>query len=201
MSACFIGPARDGSVTDSRRLDDALADTRRRLRLTAAPGGISVAVAMGEQATVEAALVLRPARPQDAAACAAIFDAWVDATDWIPRLHPPAAVERHFRETVLATRSVTVAEREGRVVGFLARAGGHVDGLYLAADARRQGLGTALVAGAKAASPGGLTLWTFAANAGARAFYARQGFVELRETAGDGEAGLPDILMVWPGAW
>ena len=35
----------------------------------------------------------------------------------------------------------------------------------------------------------------------ARAFYARQGFVELRETAGDGEAGLPDILMVWPGAW
>ena len=57
---------------------------------------------MGEQATVEAALVLRPARPQDAAACAAIFDAWVDATDWIPRLHPPAAVERHFRETVLA---------------------------------------------------------------------------------------------------
>ena len=63
------------------------------------------------------------------------------------------------------------------------------------------GLGTALVAGAKAASPGGLTLWTFAANAGARAFYARQGFVELRETAGDGEAGLPDILMVWPGAW
>ena len=103
VSACFIGPARDGSVTDSRRLDDALADTRRRLRLTPASGGISVAVAMGEQATVEAALVLRPARPQDAAACAAIFDAWVDATDWMPRVHPPAVVERHFRETVLAT--------------------------------------------------------------------------------------------------
>ena len=54
---------------------------------------------------------------------------------------------------------------------------------------------------AKAASPDGLTLWTFAAKPAARAFYARQGFVELRETAGDDEAGLPDILMVWPGAW
>jgi GNAT superfamily N-acetyltransferase len=154
---------------------------------------------MGEQTTVEAGLSLRPARPEDAAACAAIFNAWVDATDWMPRMHPPEAVERHFRETVLPTRAVTVAERSSAVVGFLAVADGHVDGLYLASRARRQGVGAALIAVAKAASPGGLTLRTFVANAGARAFYARQGFHELRRTDGDNEESLPDILLAWPG--
>jgi GNAT superfamily N-acetyltransferase len=171
------------------------------LLLTSAAGGISVAEAMGEHATVDAELSLRPARPEDAAACAAIFNAWVDTTEWMPRVHSAEEVERHFRETVLPARAVTVAERAARVVGFLAVADGHVDGLHLAAEARRQGVGSALLGVAKAASPGGLTLWTFAANAGARAFYARQGFVELRRTDGDNEESLSDILLYWPGAW
>jgi ribosomal protein S18 acetylase RimI-like enzyme len=149
--------------------------------------------------TIDAQVSLRPARPEDAAACAAIFNAWVDATDWMPRVHPVEEVERHFRQTVLAKRAVTVAERRGEVVGFVAVAEGHVDGLYLAAHARGQGLGSALLGAAKAASPGGLTLWTFVANQGARAFYARQGFEELRRTDGDNEESLPDILLAWPG--
>jgi len=156
---------------------------------------------MDDRGTIDAEVSLRPARPEDAAACATIFNAWIDATDWMPRVHPPEAVERHFRETVLPTRAVTVAERAGEVVGFVARAERHVEGLYIAARARRQGLGSALLGVAKAASPGGLTLWTFAANAAARAFYARQGFVELRRTDGDNEESLPDILLAWPGAW
>jgi GNAT superfamily N-acetyltransferase len=154
---------------------------------------------MKDQAGVETEVVLRPAGPEDASACAAIFNAWVDATDWMPRVHPPEDVERHFRETVLPNCAVTVAERAGAVVGFLALAGAQVDGLYLAASARRQGVGTALVAAAKAASPEGLTLWTFVANRPARAFYAAPGFAELRRSAGDNEEGLPDILLCWPG--
>jgi GNAT superfamily N-acetyltransferase len=136
-------------------------------------------------------VVLRPARPGDAGTCAAIFDAWVDATDWMPRVHPPGDVARHFREFVLPRRAVTVAERGGRVVGFLALGEGHVDGLYLGPEARRQGIGAALV---------GLTLWTFVANAPARRFYAAQGFVELRRSAGDNEEGIPDVLMAWTGS-
>jgi ribosomal protein S18 acetylase RimI-like enzyme len=155
---------------------------------------------MEDQGTIDAEVELRPARPQDAASCAAIFNAWVDATDWMPRVHPPEAVERHFRETVLPKRAVMVAERAGEVVGFLALAEGHVDGLYLTADARRQGLGRALISLAKAASPEGLTLWTFVSNTAARAFYARQGFVELSRTDGGNEEALPDILLAWSGA-
>lgn len=141
--------------------------------------------------------VLRAARPEDAAGCAAIFNAWVDATGWMPRVHDADDVVRHYREQVFTHDAVTVAERGGEVVGFLALAEGHVDALYLAEAARGQGVGKALVGAAKTASPGGLTLWTFVANEGARRFYAREGFVELRRTEGENEEGLPDVLLGW----
>ena len=143
-------------------------------------------------------LRIRPATPADAAACAAIFNAWVDATDWMPRVHPARDVERHYREHVLPVCEVTVAEAGGTVVGFLALDGeGFVAGLYLAPEARGRGVGAALVAAAKARRPEGLTLWTFAANEGARRFYAREGFREVGRTEGDNEEGLPDVLLAW----
>ena len=146
---------------------------------------------------MSAEVTLRPARPEDAAACAAIFNAWVDATEWMPRVHDADDVVRHYRAHVLAHDAVTVAEQGGKVVGFLALADGHVDALYLAAGARRRGVGAALLRAAKAASPGGLTLWTFVANAGARRFYRREGFLELGRTEGENEEGLPDVLLAW----
>ena len=143
-------------------------------------------------------LRLRPARSADAAACAAVFNAWVDATDWMPRVHPPDDVERHYREHVFEVCEVTVAESGGAVAGFLALDGeGFVAGLYLAPEARGRGVGAALLAAAKARRPEGLTLWTFVANEGARRFYAREGFVEVRRTEGDNEEGLPDVLFAW----
>jgi GNAT superfamily N-acetyltransferase len=141
---------------------------------------------------------LRAARADDAAACAAVFNAWVDATDWMPRVHPADDVERHYREHVLAVCEVTVAEAGGAVVGFLALDGeGFVAGFYLAPEVRGRGLGTALLGEAKARRPGGLTLWTFVANEGARRFYAREGFVEVRRSEGENEEGLPDVLLAW----
>lgn len=150
--------------------------------------------------TSEAA-TLRSGRPEDAAGCAGIFNDWIDATEWMPRVHPARDVLRHYRDYVLATCAVVVAEREGRVDGFLALGrAGFVDGLYLAPEARRRGIGTALIDAAKAQRPEGLMLWTFVANAAARRFYARQGFLDLRQTDGDNEEGLPDILLAWGGA-
>lgn len=144
---------------------------------------------------------LRPARSEDAAACAAIFNAWVDATDWMPRVHPPEDVERHYREHVMTTCRVTVAEMGGAVAGFVAVDGeGYVGGLYLAPEARGRGIGAALLAAAKAARPEGLMLWAFVANTPARRFYAREGFVEAGATAGENEEGLPDVLMTWRAA-
>ncbi len=143
-------------------------------------------------------VVVRPAREEDAAACAAIFNEWVDATPWMPRVHDAADVVRHYREHVMAVCAVTVVEVEGAVAGFVAVDGeGYVGGLYLAPDARRRGVGAALLGVAKAARPEGLMLWAFVANEGARRFYAREGFVVAGGTEGENEEGLPDVLMTW----
>lgn len=142
-------------------------------------------------------LLLRAGTVADAAACAAVFNAWVDATPWMPRVHPPEDVVRHYRDHVFPGTAVTVAVRGEAVVGFLALGAGEVEQLYVAAEARGGGIGTALLAAAKAASPGGLALWTFVANEGARRFYAGAGFVELGRTEGDNEEGLPDVRLAW----
>ena len=100
---------------------------------------------------------------------------------------------------MLPARVVTVAERADSVVGFLALGEGQIDALYIADGARRRGVGASLIGDAKAMRPTGLMLWTFVANDAARAFYAAQGFAELRRTEGDNEERLPDILLYWPG--
>ena len=48
---------------------------------------------------------------------------------------------------------------------------------------------------AKRERPQGLQLWAFQSNTGARRFYERHGFVEVRRTDGrDNEEGAPDVL-------
>ncbi len=141
---------------------------------------------------------LREVRREDADACARVFNDWVDATAWMPRVHDPDDVARHYREHVMSTCAVTVAEVAGAVVGFLAvDSEGFVAGLYLAPEARGRGIGAALLDRAKALRPEGLTLWTFAVNDGARRFYAREGFVEAGRTDGENEEGLPDVRLRW----
>jgi L-amino acid N-acyltransferase YncA len=143
-------------------------------------------------------LVVRRAGAEDAAACAAIFNAWVDATPWMPRVHPAEDVERFYREHIMATCEVVVAEEDGRTLGFVAVDGeGFVASLYLATGARGRGVGRALLGEAKALRPEGLTLWAFVANEGALRFYAREGFVEVARTGGENEEGLPDVMLRW----
>jgi GNAT superfamily N-acetyltransferase len=62
------------------------------------------------------------------------------------------------------------------------------------------GLGSWLVEYAKAEHPGHLDLWTFQANAGARRFYERHGFVAVETTDGDNEEGAPDVRYCWSGS-
>ena len=138
--------------------------------------------------------MIRPAVPEDAPACTSILNDWIDAMPWMPRVHPPDDVERHYRKSVLPQQRVFVAETDGRVVGFVAVAadGERVDALYLALEARGQGHGPKLL---DAVQEGPQRLWTFQANEGARRFYLREGFREVRRTEGDNEEGLPDILF------
>lgn len=153
---------------------------------------------MHEALAEQGGLVLRAGRTDDAAACAAIFNDWLDATAWMPRVHDAAEIARFIRAHVFAVCEVVVAEEGGRVAGFLAVDGeGFVASLYLAPSARGRGIGRALVDAAKALRPGGLVLWTFLANARARRFYAGAGFVEETRTAGENEERLPDVMLRW----
>ncbi|APG92096.1 hypothetical protein SAMCFNEI73_Ch2823 [Sinorhizobium americanum] len=134
----------------------------------------------------------------DMKACADIFNRWVDATVWMPRIHAPEDVERHYRETLFANGTVIIAESQGEIAGFLALAEERfVSALYLDPSHRGAGIGAALLSEAKRRAKGELKLWTFAENARAQRFYQRQGFVPIRRTSGDNEEGLPDILYLW----
>ncbi|MEL6801114.1 MAG: GNAT family N-acetyltransferase [Pseudomonadota bacterium] len=138
--------------------------------------------------------VIREGRPEDAAACAAILNRWIDATPWMPRIHPTEDVERHYREDVFPRRTVWVAGTP--VVGFLAfdPESAVITALYVATPGA--GIGKTLIDHAKAKASV-LTLWTFVANTGARSFYRREGFVHAERTEGDNEERLPDIRMEW----
>jgi ribosomal protein S18 acetylase RimI-like enzyme len=139
---------------------------------------------------------LRPARPGDAAALGAILSDWADETEWLPRTHSRDE-DRGFAGHLIGAMSVTVAVAGGRPVGFLARREGYIHALYLAAHARGMGIGRRLVAAAQAAADE-LTLWTFQANAPARAFYDALGFAEAERTDGAGnDEGLPDVRLLW----
>jgi GNAT superfamily N-acetyltransferase len=137
--------------------------------------------------------MLRDATMDDAPMMAQVLGDWCRGTPWMPKLHSRAQ-DLWFVTGLLRTHVVRVAEG----LGFLARQGSVLDALYLAPSARGQGLGRALLDEVKVT--GLVQLWTFQANLGARAFYLREGFREVRMTNGAGNAEkLPDVWMEWRG--
>jgi GNAT superfamily N-acetyltransferase len=138
-----------------------------------------------------------PARPEDAEPLAAIFTASRrTAMPWLPELHSEEEDRQFIGERVLRECDVLVARRDGRPAGFLALNGDMVAHLYVAPDAQRQGIGSALLEAARARRPDGMRLWVFQRNAGALAFYARHGFTEIMRTDGsDNEEREPDVLL------
>ncbi|MGX0976400.1 GNAT superfamily N-acetyltransferase [Roseovarius sp. MBR-51] len=129
---------------------------------------------------------------------AVILWGFTRATPWLPQVRSHWEDLRALR-SVIRWGWVRVIREQGRVAGFLVRDGDILHALYVHPMRRGRGLGRALLAEAKAEA-GVLRLWVVEANAAARAFYARQGFVEAARSAGLGnDEGLPDILMVWRG--
>jgi ribosomal protein S18 acetylase RimI-like enzyme len=144
--------------------------------------------------------VVRAAVRADAAAIARVHNLSREVTmPWLPpRRRTDAEVEAWVGDVVMARAAVWVAEYAGRVVGYAAVRGGTLDALYLLADVRRRGIGTMLLAAAKAYRPDGLSLFVFQKNTGARAFYARHGFT-VADT-NDGSRNMenePDMTMRW----
>lgn len=139
---------------------------------------------------------LRAARPLDAGALGAILWAFQHQTDWMPDLYSGAQAIA-LCGMMIDRGWVTVAQRQGRVIGFLALEKGYIHGLYLDRAARGQGGGRLLIDHAKTRA-GQLELRVAQHNAAAKRFYRRAGFNEAAR--GDGSANdenLPDVHFVW----
>ncbi|NNE53923.1 MAG: GNAT family N-acetyltransferase [Sulfitobacter sp.] len=114
----------------------------------------------------------------------------------MPRVHTRAEDLAHAG-SLIERGWVTVAEIPQGVIGFAACDGEELNALYVAANGRGQGVGTALLKTLQD-SRDTLTLWTFQANTGAQRFYLRHGFSEAERTSGAGnDEKLPDIRYLW----
>ncbi len=144
-------------------------------------------------------ITLRLAQDADAAAIAAVFAASRRLLAFLPDLHSVEEDHVYMRERVLVDYRVTVAERDGRIVGFLAELEGWVEHLYVDPEALGEGIGSALIADAQRRNDG-LELWCFADNRRGRLFYEKHGFSAVKFTDGAGnEERAPDILYRWEG--
>ncbi|UJW84192.1 GNAT family N-acetyltransferase [Devosia sp. SL43] len=141
-------------------------------------------------------ITLRQANAEDIADVAGLFArSRAVALPFLPVLHS-GAEDIAFLAGYLERGLLTLAERDGRLLGFLAETPGWIEQLYLEPDQRGQGIGSRLVDAAKQRQ-NRLELWCFVDNHAGRAFYIRHGFIEIRRTDGDNEEKLPDILLGW----
>lgn len=127
-------------------------------------------------------LEVRPARLDEIEACADLYVQVLRETfTWLPP-------ERHRREDFLSAareEEIYIAREGGRLVGLAAlyRPQHFLHSLYVAD--RGRGVGKALLDYVEGMAGARLSLKVQKANAGARAFYAREGFVP----AGEGHDG------------
>ncbi|MEO8290357.1 MAG: GNAT family N-acetyltransferase [Gaiellaceae bacterium] len=141
---------------------------------------------------------IRPVEPGDTEAVADVFLAAAAEMTYLPELYTEAETRTFIRDVLLPNNEVWVAEEGGRVIGFAGLGEDSVRHLWVQPEAQNRGVGTALLALAKERRPGGLQLWVFQRNVGARRFYERHGFTLAKRTDGRrNEEREPDALYEW----
>ena len=148
------------------------------------------------------AISIRPAPPADWDEIARVFSASLRSMAFLPQLY--SEEEEHWFITNIIARdcTVSVAEMDGTIVGFLALEGHDIWNLkirllHVGPDHFGQGAGTALLRDVTDRESGPFHLWCFQANDGARRFYERHGFQAAEFTDGSqNEEKLPDIRYV-----
>jgi len=142
---------------------------------------------------------IRRATPADTGEVAEVFIAsQADALPFVAKLHTREETRGFIANQVFAHSKVWVAVEHGRIVGMMALTDVHIDHLYLLPGHYRRGIGTLLLDKAKGLSPDKLTLYAFAVNERARAFYEHHGFAAVEFSDGSAnEAKMPDILYEW----
>jgi ribosomal protein S18 acetylase RimI-like enzyme len=103
---------------------------------------------------------------------------------------------RFFDEHMLTETTVHLALRAGELVGFGAFTPESVVQLYVHVDHLGQGIGTRLLARAKADSGGRLWLYTFVTNRAAQRFYEHHGF-DVVERGFEPVMQLGDLRYEW----
>lgn len=144
-------------------------------------------------------LSLRMATEADVQALVRIwFDVWPTAT---PQLKHPDPIERwqqRFQTEILPNETVLVAERDGRVVGFMAlrEQDAYLHLLYVLPDAQGSGVGSLFLNEAMKRCPEGLRLTTLEPNTHARRFYERHGWVAGLHGQ-NARTGHPTVAYSW----
>lgn len=142
-------------------------------------------------------LVLRPYDAGDFEATVTMWREVSVATYTFLKLHTFEEDRAYFRDTIVPGNKLTVAERAGRIVGYLAQQGSMIDRLYVAVAAQGTGVGTALLRHARKASPTFLRLFTHQKNHGARAFYEARGFQVHKLGVSPPPESEPDVEYHW----
>ena len=142
-------------------------------------------------------VTLRRLKPEDMDAAAHVLRAALDdRLPWLAGRHTPEE-DRHFLHNIVFPKSILWGACDPGLAGFLALRDGWIDQLHVLPGHQRRGIGSALLARARTASPT-LRLWTFQRNHPARAFYERHGFRLVKETNGArNEEREPDALYLW----
>lgn len=143
-------------------------------------------------------MLIRLATPEDADGITDVYVRARERMTFLPEVRTPDEVRLYIRQLVLPNREVWVAEREDRVLGFLALGKGTVEHLYVHPWAQSFGVGSALLDRAKTRRPEGLEVWVFQRSTSARQFFENRGFVLQQLSDGErNEEQEPEALYAW----
>jgi ribosomal protein S18 acetylase RimI-like enzyme len=146
------------------------------------------------------AIELRPYRPTDLERTVAMWRASKQAAFpyvEVQQLYTLQTDTDYFRHVVAQECEVWLAMGDGKILGLLALRDDLIDQLFVAIDAQRQGVGSALLVKARERSPDQLRAYTFQKNGPARAFYEKHGFEIVRSSVSPPPENEPDLEYQW----